>query len=505
METSHHGHLSRRSLLKGSLAAGMLWGLSSQLAGCSSPRAWMDADLATLRQALDSGSVSAAEVLAQCLRRIEERNPLIAAVIEVNPDAKAPGSRTGPLSGIPLLLKDNIATADQQSTAAGSAALAGSRYPTDAAVVKSLRDAGAVLVGKANMSEWSNLRSRNSTSGWSARGGQCRNPHDLQRSPSGSSSGSAAAVAAGLVPLALGTEMLGSITCPASACGVVGLKPTLGLLSTEGIIPCAASFDCVGPLTRTVADAALALDALTGTADYHSKLQRGALKGVRIGVARQEWGFDTGVDQLMEQNLSTLSRLGAQLIDPVKVPGLRDVYFDFDVVWRTEFKHGVNEYLARQAPEVTVRSLAQVIAFNQSQPELEALAFLGQDLLIAAESSGSLTDKPYLEARQRLSMASGREHYEAIFRAKSLTAMVAPTLGPAWVIDFINGDHFEGSGSAPPALAGCPHLTVPGGLRHGLPVGLSFYGVARSEATLLALAYDYEQETRHRAIPKLGS
>lgn len=501
--------LSRRSVLKGGLASGFLWGLSPHLAGCSKARSWVEADLTQLREALDQGTLSAIDLLRQCLARIEERNPVLSCMLEVNLEAESAARQAGTaktgLSGIPLLLKGNMATADRMSTTAGSAALAGSRYPQDAAVVGLLRQSGAVLVGKANMSEWSNLRTRNSTSGWSALGGQCRNPHSLGRSPSGSSSGSAAAVAAGLVPLALGTEMMGSITCPASACGVVGLKPTLGLVPTEGIIPCAASFDCVGPLTRTVADAAIALQVLAGgRQDYVKTLRRGALKGSRIGVARQDWGFDWRVDQLMEENLAVLSRLGAELVDPVAPPRFREVFADFDTVWKAEFRHGLNQYLANQAPEVKVRSLADVITFNLDHPEQEAMADLGQDLLTDAQAGCSVADGRYLEARQRLFKASGRERLESLCKASGLSAIVAPTLGPAWTIDFVNGDHFEGSGSAPPALAGCPHITVPGGLVQGLPVGFSFYGPALSESTLLALAYDFEQETQHRVVPTMG-
>jgi amidase len=499
---------SRRSLLKGTVAVGLLWGLSPQLAGCSPGRTWTDSDLTTLQQELERGSLTATELLRQTKARIEELNPALAAVIELNPEAEqlAASPRPGPLSGLPVLLKDNIGTADRMSTAAGSAALAQSRYPKDAVVVERLRASGAVLVGKANMSEWSNLRSRNSTSGWSARGGQCRNPHDLSRSPSGSSSGSAAAVAAGLVPLALGTEMLGSITCPASACGVVGLKPTLGLVPTAGIIPCAHSLDCAGPLTRTVADAALALEILAGSKiDYRSALARGALRGARIGVARQEWGFDWRVDQLMEENLKTLSLLGAQIIDPVTVPRLWDVIADFSVVWKTEFKHGVNHYLAAQAPDIQIRSLAQVIEFNRSHSDLEALGFMDQQLLEDAEKSAGIQDQGYLKALERMRKASGRERLEKVFAEHKLSAIVAPTLGVPWTIDFVNGDHFEGSGASPAALAGCPHITVPGGQVQGLPVGLSLYGPSHSEVSLLAMAYDYEQQTHHRVAPKLST
>lgn len=500
--------LSRRSFLKGGSAVGLLWGLAPHLAGCSPRKSWIWADLSTLRQALDAGELASSTLLVQCLDRIEELNPVVRAVIGLNGQVQGsnqpPPELTSFLTGIPVLLKDNMGTADDQPTSAGSAALANSRAPVDAGVVLKLKAAGSVIVGKTNMSEWSNLRSTNSTSGWSARGGQCRNPHDHTRSPSGSSSGAAVAVASGMVPLALGTEMIGSITCPASACGVVGLKPTRGMVDTSGIIPAAATFDCVGPITRSVRDAALALQLLAQQPkDFTGGLTREALKGARIGVARQDWGFDARVDQLMEEQLAVLSRLGAELVDPLVVPSLRGLYGDVATVWTHEFKQGVNHYLSQLSLESSIRSLADVIAFNRENPELEAMDFLGQDLLVRCEQTGPHSEPEYRDAAERLRQAAGQERLDDLLTSQQIEAVVTPTMGVPWVIDFVNGDHFEGGGGGPPALAGCPHITVPGGRIHGLPVGLSFYGPSNSEARLLALAYAYEQETRHYTRPPL--
>lgn len=500
--------MNRRAFLQGVSALGLYWG-----SGCSKPQPpaaqdWYWSDVNQLSQALRKGTLTPARLISNYLTRIEELNPTLRAIIEVNPDALSLAQQglkgSNRLAGVPVLIKDNLATADRQVTAAGSAALAKSTSPLDAAAVASLRKAGLIPIGKANMSEWSNLRARNSTSGWSARGGQCLNPHALDRSPSGSSSGCAAAVAAGLVPLALGTETIGSITCPASVCGIVGLKPGLGLVPTGGMIPAAPTFDCIGPMGRSVSDVAALLEVIAQpTQAYTGALRRGALKGVRVGVARQEWGFDARVDQLMEEQLSVLSRLGAQLVDPVVVPSLRPLVADFFTVLAFEFKAGVNDYLAQQPPSLETRSLADVIRFNREHPQLEGMHFLDQILLERAQGCGPLTQPRYLDSLGRLKRASGPEVLEAIFSRLKLAAIVAPTTGPAWLIDPVNGDHFRGGGLAPPALAGCPHITVPGGQVYGLPVGLSLYGPRRSEATLLGLAYDYEQETRHFVKPGL--
>lgn len=453
------------------------------------------------------GRLTAAALVGECLGRINQFNPGLKAVIEVNPEvesqARTPGL-AGPLAGIPVLIKDNVATADQMTTSAGSAALAGSRYPVEALAVQKLRKAGLLLLGKANMSEWGNLRASRPTSGWSARGGQCVNPYDFNRTASGSSSGCAAAVAAGLVPLALGTETLGSITCPASICGIVGLKPTHGLIPLQGMIPIAPSFDCLGPMARSVTDVAMMLEILAEPVrDYRQQLKRGALKGVRLGVARNVWGEDPRVHQLMEEQLSILSRLGAKLVDPVEVPRLRMVVEDFSCVLRFEFKHGLNRYLAGQAPGVAVRSLADVIRFNNQNPELEGLNWLDQELLLKSEASPPLTHPKYRQALNRLFQQAGPEVMHAFMDRHQIQAVVAPTTGPAWIIDPARGEPFHAIAGAAPAVAGLPHITLPAGQIDGLPSGISFYSRRQSEAMLLGLAYDYEQETGYRFRPPL--
>lgn len=451
--------------------------------------------------------MTAATLVGECLDRIRQFNPALKALIEINPEveslAQVPGL-SGPLAGIPVLLKDNLATADRQTTSAGSAALALSRYPREAVAVQKLRKAGLLPLGKANMSEWGNLRAARPTSGWSARGGQCVNPYDLNRTPSGSSSGCAVAVAAALVPLALGTETMGSITCPASLCGIVGLKPSHGLIPLEGMIPIAPSFDCLGPMARSVTDVAILLEILAEPAqDYRQQLQRGALRGVRLGVARRCWVEDPRVHQLMEEQLSLLSRLGAQLVDPVEVPRLRGVVEDFSAVLRFEFKAGLNRYLAAQTKDVVVRSLADVIGFNRQNPELEGLNWLDQDLLLQAEASPPLTDPGYRRALASLARAAGPDIMHAFMDRHQIQAVVAPTTGPAWIIDPARSEPFHAIAGAAPAVAGLPHITLPAGQIDGLPCGISFYSRLHSEAMLLGLAYDYEQENAYRFRPPL--
>lgn len=495
--------MPRRSLLKGLGALGLLTGipLSCSKPPSEGPALWDTA--LELSRNLRSKQQDPSALLKAHLAAIEELNPQLRAVIETNPDAQAEAARSRNIdhefSGIPILLKDNMATGDRQVTSAGSAALADSRYPTDASVAKRLRQAGLVIIGKANLTEWANFRSRHCTSGWSARGGQCRNPHVLDRCPSGSSSGSAVAVASGMVPWALGTETMGSVVCPASACGIVGFKPSLGLISTEGVIPVAASFDCVGTLTRTVQDAAALFGVLTEPIEI---LARGALQGTRIGVARRDWGFNPQVDQVLEEQLSVLSRLGAELVDPVEVPTYTELFKDFLTILSFEFKDGLNRYLSGQAPEAKTRTLSHVIAFNEQHPELEAMDALGQALLLDAEKRADLQDPTYLAALNRIQKTAGRAKLEGVFASQRLDAIVAPTFGPASVIEFGKGDRAQGGGMVPPAVAGCPHLTVPAGQLDGLPIGLSLYSPHGSDQRLLALAYDYEQETQHRQRPR---
>lgn len=458
-----------------------------------------------LRKLLDSDQITSEQLLAAFLQRVEKLDEHLNSIIELNPEAlelarawDRSGRRGQLLGGIPVLLKDNIATADQMVTSAGSAALADSRYPKDAGVVKALRSAGGILLGKANMSEWANYRSNNSTSGWSARGGQCRNPHDLKRSPCGSSSGSAAALAASLTPLALGTETVGSIACPSGICGVVGLKPTSGLLPEDGIIPIATSWDTAGPMARSVTDVAWLLEALTGgTTRYSDALTRGSLRGARVAVAESSLGFDARVDRLVEREVRTLEKLGAKIAPPVQLPPWSKFGPLVSKLMAHEFRQGVNAYLAGQAPQAKVRSLAQVIEFNRKHPELEAMENLGQHYLTLAQDSPPLSAEEHSSLVEELFHRLRENGMEPIFSDNNLDLIVGATNGPAWVIDFVNGDHYEGGTAAQAAVGGYPHITVPGGVVQGLPIGLSFIGRRFSEQSLLSRAFDYEQETRH--------
>jgi amidase len=453
------------------------------------------------------------------------------SVLEVNPDALAladrldaerrAGTVRGPLHGIPVLLKDNVDTADRMQTTAGSLALVGQPAPRDAFIVERLRAAGALLLGKTNLSEWANFRSTRSSSGWSGRGGQTRNPYALDRTPCGSSSGSGVAVAADFCTLAVGTETDGSIVCPAATCGVVGVKPTLGLVSRSGIIPIAGSQDTAGPMTRTVRDAAVLLGALASggadprdaatraaqahvAADYVRGLDAGALRGARVGVLRKSAKFHTGVDVVYEAALKALRDAGAVLVDPADLPtqGQFDAA-EFEVLL-FEFKAELNAYLADRAARTGARpapTLESLIAFNRREADRE-LRWFGQELFEQAQAKGPLTDPRYRAARARARRLAGPEGIDAVIRKHRLDAIVAPTNGPAWAIDLVNGDHFGGGYSSASAVAGYPHVTVPAGFVHGLPVGLSFFGGAWTEPVLLRLAYAFEQRTRARRAPR---
>ena len=473
-----------------------------------------------------SGDLTSAELVAGYLdriARIDRTGPRVNAVLELDPDAEAQaraldaeranGTVRGPLHGIPVLVKDNIATAGAAGTTAGSLALAGVRALHDAPLVARLRGAGAVILGKTNLSEWANIRSVRSTSGWSAVGGLTRNPHALDRSTSGSSSGSGAAVAASLATVAIGTETDGSIVSPSSITGIVGLKPTVGLVSRDGVIPISSSQDTAGPMTRTVADAAAVLQAIADLTDvpedlaarrpasppdYLAALDAGALRGARIGVVRSMLEGDPAVAALVERALDDLRAAGADLVDVV-LPSTTE-YRDAElVVMLVELVAGLPGYLRAYAPHAPVHDLADVVAFNRSHAERE-LARFGQDRFERALELGGLDDPEYLAARAH-ARDLARGGLDAAFRGHGLDAVVAPTNGPSWVIDFISGDHYPASFSTPAAVAGYPHLTVPAGFVAGLPVGLSFVGPAWSEPRLLALGHAYEQATRHRRDP----
>ncbi|MFT3905297.1 MAG: amidase [Steroidobacteraceae bacterium] len=453
------------------------------------------------------------------IQLVDRNGPALHAVLETNPDAAAQartatGNPAQPLAGVPILLKDNIDTADRMHTTAGSLALLDSTPAQDAFIVTRLRAAGAVLLGKTNMSEWANFRSRHASSGWSARGGQTRNPYVLDRSPCGSSSGSGVAVAADLALVAVGTETDGSITCPAAVNGIVGLKPTVGLVSRSGIIPISASQDTAGPMARTVADAAAVLNVLAGydpadpatlplkdrpAVDYTAGLKRDALKGVRIGVLRSYAGFHEGVDAAFEAALQVLRAQGAILIDPVSIPSDDKYPGDETRILQFEFKDGINRYLAQRpgAPQ----DLAALIEFNRRMASRE-MPWFQQETFEKSQQRGSLQDPEYLAARERAQRLAGREGIDAALASAQVEVLVAPTMSLAWPIDLLNGDHVIGGDvSTHAAVAGCPHLTVPMGLVKGLPVGLSFVGTAWSDARLLAFGYAYEQAAQARRSP----
>jgi len=456
------------------------------------------------------------------INAIDAQGPKLNAVIETNPNAAAlareldsAGSHKRPLFGVPILLKDNIDTADGMQTTAGSLALVGSKPLRDAFIVRKLHEAGALILGKTNLSEWANFRSTHSSSGWSGRGAQTRNPYALNRNPCGSSSGSGAAIAADLAVVAVGTETDGSIVCPSSVQGLVGIKPTVGLVSRSGIIPISASQDTAGPMARSVADAAALLTVLAGydpddpateplksrePLDYTQYLQRDGLKGVRIGVMRQQAGFHDEVDALLIRAIDTLRAQGATIVDPADIPTQGKLDNDEQTVLLYEFKDGLNRYLANRGG-VTPRSLAQLIAFNNNERAREMPLF-GQELFVNAQAKGPLSDKDYVEARERGRKLAGVEGIDAALAKDHLDALIAPTTGAAWTTDWVNGDHFLGGGvSTAPAVAGYPHITVPMGLVRGLPVGLSLVGTAWSEPKLISYAYAFEQASHARAPP----
>jgi amidase len=494
-----------------------------------------EATIADLGRRMADGERTSREITELYLDRFEavdRQGPTLRSVIETNPDAlgiaeeldreRAAGNVRGPLHGVPILLKDNIATADRNTTTAGSLALEGSIPPRDAFVATQLRRAGAVLLGKANLSEWANFRSNRSSSGWSARGGQCRNPYVLSRNPCGSSSGSGAATSANLCAAAVGTETDGSIICPSSANGLVGIKPTVGLVSRSGIVPISAVQDTAGPMARTVACAAALLSGMTGrdpldeatavspvSTDLGRHLesaspgQGGAavLGGLRIGIGRQFFDRDGRVDAMMEEAVETLRSLGAEIVDPVEIAHRQEVGRHEYEAMLYEFKAGLNAYLAALGDGAPVASLADVIGFNEANAERE-MPFFGQEILIEAEGKGPLTEAAYLQARDTASRLSRREGLDATLSDHRLDAILGPSGGPAWVTDLVHGDSFSVGSSGAAAVAGYPNVTVPAGHVHGLPVGVSFFGAAWSEPTLIRVAWAFEQAAPHRRPPR---
>jgi amidase len=486
-----------------------------------------EASIMQLQEWMRSGRFSSealTRLYLERIRQMDEAGPEINAIIEANPDALAiaaamdrerrDGRIRGPLHGVPIVIKDNIDTADRMMTTAGSLALVGAPAPSDAFIVRRLREAGAVILAKTNLSEWANIRSTRSSSGWSARGGQTKNPYALDRNPCGSSSGTASAVSANLAAAGIGTETDGSIVCPAGATGLVGLKPTLGLVSRSGIVPIAHSQDTAGPMARTVADAATVLTAIAGVdpgdqataastaraqTDYATFLDPEGLKGARIGVARKRvTGYSAHTDRLYEQAIADLKRLGAEIVDPADLGSLGD-YDDAELtVLLYELKADLNQYL-RGRTGVPIRTLKDAIEFNETHKDVE-MPYFGQELFLMAEAKGPLTDAEYVKAL-RSNQKLSREGIDSVLRKHKLDAIVMPTGGPAWTTDLVNGDHFLGASSTAAAVAGYSNITVPMGSVFGLPVGLSFVGTAWSEGTLIRLAFAYEQGTKHRRPP----
>jgi amidase len=488
-----------------------------------------EATLSDLQAGMAAGRMTARSITQQYLDRIAALNlsgPALRHVLETNPDAlsladsldqeRKAGKVRGPLHGIPILLKDNIDTADRMTTTAGSLAMAGSIPLQDAFIAAKLRTAGAILLGKTNLSEWANFRSTHSSSGWSGRGGQAKNPYVLDRNPCGSSSGSGGAVSANLCAAAIGTETDGSIVCPSSANGIVGIKPTLGLVSRAGIIPIAHSQDTSGPMARTVRDAVIMLNVLAGIdprdpatsaghsrgqVDYTRYLDPNGLRGARIGVARTKFfGYSDVTDKVINDAIEGMKAQGAVIVDPANIATAGK--FDdseFDVLLY-EFKADLNKYLASLGPKAPVRTLQDIIAFNEQHKDT-SMPWFGQEIMIQAQAKGPLTEKKYRDGLAKDLKMSRTDGIDATMNKYKLDAIVAPTGSPAWVTDLVNGDHFSGASSTPAAVAGYPNINVPAGFSHNLPIGISFFGRAYSEPTLIKFAYAYEQASKHRRAP----
>ena len=482
--------------------------------------------LAELAAAQAAGTVSSQDLVRAYLERIERidrAGPRINAVIELNPDAlkiaealdaeRAAGKVRGPLHGIPILLKDNIDTGDAMQTSAGSIALVGEPAAQDATVAARLREAGAVILGKTNLSEWANFRGRRSSSGWSSRGGQTRNPYALERSPCGSSSGSGAAAAASLAAASIGTETDGSILCPSSVNGLVGIKPSIGLVSRAGIVPISSSQDTAGPMARSVRDAALLLQAIAGSdprdpatvdsgapeVDYLAALEADALKGARIGVVRELAGFHRGVDARFEAAIEALRGAGAEIVDNVSLPTRAEAAGNELTVLVHEFRDDLNAYLATRSG-VPVKTIDEVIAFNSARADT-VLRWFGQQWMEQAAASGGMQAPAYLRARDDARRLAGPEGIDAAMAKHALDALIGPSTGPAWRVDWVNGDSPSGGSSGMAAISGYPSISVPMGQVHGLPVGLTLFGAKFSEAKLIGYAYAFEQATQWRKPP----
>lgn len=511
-----------------SLLIALSW--TAALAAPPDDPALSEASISQLQMQMAAGRLTSRQLTEYFLARIaalDHSGPQLNSVIEVNPEAGAIADRLdaqrqskqirGPLHGLPVLIKDNIDTADQMLTTAGSLALVNSKPARDAFIVRRLREAGALILGKTNLSEWANFRSNRASSGWSGRGGQTKNPYALDRNPCGSSAGTGAAIAAGLAVVGVGSETDGSIVCPSSANGLVGIKPTVGLVSRSGIIPISASQDTAGPMARSVADAAALLNVLAGydpndpaTAplkdrsppDYTQALNARSLQGARIGVLRKYAGFHEGVDAVFETAIETLRAQGAIIVDPVEIPTRGKFEADEMPILLYEFKDGLNRYLSTRVGPGP-RTLAELIEFNQTERARE-LPFFQQELFVDAQAKGPLTDRAYRKAHERAQRLAGPRGIDAALAKHHLDALIAPTMSAAWTTDLVNGDHFLGGEiSTPPAIAGYPHVTVPMGQLWGLPLGLSFVGAVWSESKLIGYAYAFEQASHARQPPHI--
>jgi len=525
----------RRSFIKNSIATGALLSINScntDQKKASETHEVFPLQEMTIRElitAYESGAMTCESVTRLFLDRIEEidrSGPTLRSVLAINPDAMAQakeldklrksGAIKGPLHGIPVMLKDNIDTAGVMKTTAGSLALKDNQARENAFIAQKLIDAGALILGKTNLSEWANFRSNRSSSGWSAVGGQTRNPYIIDRSPCGSSSGSGAAVAANLCAVAVGTETDGSIVCPSSINGIVGIKPTLGLVSRSGIVPIAHSHDTAGPMTRTVEDAAILLGVLAGKdekdsytqrsegkihSDYSQFLNKDGMNGKRIGIARRFFGFHEKVDSVLEKAMEDMKQLGATLVE-LPQDELRDLAEeDAYTVLLYEFRHDLKAYLSTCPEQVTVRSLDDLIVFNEANKDKE-MPYFQQEVFLEAAKKGELTDDQYVHALANVLKANGENGIDKALKTHELDAIIAPTNGPSWPIDLITGDHFLGGSSSPAARSGYPSITVPAGYVHGLPIGISLIAGAFSEPELLSMAYAYEQATKHRKEPE---
>lgn len=530
--------LTRRKLLKTTVAAGLAAAVFPSLARrTTAPQSefhvsvseFDEVTVAELQEGLRSGKYTARSIAEHYLERIDEidkHRPGVNSIIELNPDAlkiadeldkerKEKGPR-GPMHGIPVVIKDNISTAGRMMTTAGSLALVGSKPMHDSFVVQQLRKSGAIILAKTNLSEWANMRSNHSTSGWSGRGGLTRNPYALDRNTSGSSSGSAAAASSNLTAVAIGTETDGSIVSPSSINGIVGIKPTVGLVSRTGIVPISHTQDTAGPMCRSVRDAATLLGAMVGVdpedkasraskgkfhRDYTKYLDPAGLKGARLGVVRGYFGFLPQVDKIIDGALEALKHNGAVLVDPADIKSLAKVGGAENIVLQYELKTDMKMYLEWVGPSAPVHSLKDIIEFDDRHKDTE-MKYFGQSIFLEAEARGPLTDKKYIDALARCRKLSRTDGIDFVMNKYKLDALVAPTDSPAWVTDLVDGDHFLGGSSQAAAVAGYPSITVPAGFDFGLPVGISFFGRAWSEPVLIRIAYAFEQATKVRTPPK---